>query len=202
MATSIHHTEILKIFCAQFSILSQNLEHCLFGAFSKLSTRIYNPGLRFGCSLFVCEDPKKRRQKNENVMISSEVLHQQRYKGSNWTNMGLFPLFCFFLSVERWLRGLEDAWDTDFCLFLRRWRGWSRLQIPAVPQSGSVRSFSTAPTCSPASCPTSSRTPTGEASSGPPCREPAEPGYGADILSPPGGQEVFCSFCSLWCWWT
>ena len=62
----------------------------------------------------------------------------------------------------------------------RRWRSWSREPTRAALQTKRGRSFWTAHACWPASYPTSSRTPTGGASSGPTCPERAEPGW--DVL--------------------
>lgn len=70
---------------------------------------------------------------------------------------------------------LDLIFISSCCFFPRRWRGWFREQTAAAPQRRSVRSCWTARACSPASCPTSLRMPTGGASSGPP--SPAERGY-------------------------
>lgn len=71
-----------------------------------------------------------------------------------------------------------------FCMSLacRRWKSWSRSLTLAAPRRSSVRRSWTAHVCSPASCPTSLRTSTGEASSGPPCPAPAEPGYDPTLI--------------------
>lgn len=79
----------------------------------------------------------------------------------------------------------------------RRWSGWSRAPTPAARRRSSVRLSSTAHGCSPASCPTSSRTLTGEASSGPRCLELEGPRYDSGTRIPRGGQFISCLFTLL-----
>lgn len=79
----------------------------------------------------------------------------------------------------------------------RRWSGWSRAPTPAARRRSSIRLSSTAHGCSPASCPTSSRTLTGEASSGPRCLELEGPRYDSGARIPRGGQFISCLFALL-----
>lgn len=66
----------------------------------------------------------------------------------------------------------------------RQWSGWYRVPTLAALQRSSVRLSSTAHGCLPASCPTSSRTLTGEASSGPLYPELEEPRYDSEARMP------------------
>lgn len=85
------------------------------------------------------------------------------------------------------------------CAFLthsrRRWSGWCKAPTPAAPRRSSVRLSWTAHGCSPASCPTSSRMLTGEASSGPRCLELEGPRYPSGATVPCRGHLI----SYLWC---